>query len=147
MTKLVRDVMKIGVPVCTRATTLANVARLMAQERATAIIVMDDFGACGVVSQSDLLQAFTRNYELLTAEEVMTDVIYSVSPDAPITTAAHMMLDERVHQVFVMHDHPGPARPSAVVTLNALVREMAGLEPEKPQMVRPPRAANKPVSN
>jgi hypothetical protein len=30
-----------------------------------------------------------------------------------------------------MHEHPGTGKPSAVVTMRAIVREMAGLPPER----------------
>lgn len=133
MTKLVRDIMKIGVPTCNRETRLPEVARIMAREDAEAVIVMDEFGSCGVVSQSDLVRAYPRNYDLLTTEQVMTEKIISIAPDVALTAAAHLMTDEKVHQVFIMHEHPGPSRPSAVVTQQALVREMAGLEPERPE--------------
>ncbi len=131
MTKLVRDVMKIGVPVCNRETKLPQVARIMAAENADAVIVMDEFGACGVVTQTDLIRAFPRNYELLQAEEVMTEKIIEVSPESPVAAAANLMNEDKVHQLFLMHTHPGTSRPSAVITMRAIVREMAGLEPEK----------------
>ena len=136
MYKLIRDIMKIGVPVCKRDARLPEIARIMALENADAIIVMDEFGACGVVSQSDLVRAYSRNYELLTAQDVMTEKIIEVAPEEPITAAANLMNEEKVHQVFLMHSHPGSSRPSAVVTMRAIVREMGGLEPEKNQ---PPR--------
>lgn len=131
MPRLVRDIMKIGVPVCKRETRLPEVARIMAQENANAVIVMDEFGACGVVSQTDLVQAYPRNYEILAAEQVMTEKIIEVGPEAPITVAANLMNAEHVHQLFLMHTHPGPSRPSAVITMRAILREMAGMEPEK----------------
>ncbi len=113
MDRLVRDIMKIGVPTCKREDNLTAVARIMAQENADALIVMDEFGACGVISQSDLAHAFSRNYALLCAQDVMHDQIVAVEPDAPIMTAANLMQDEKVHQLFVMHQHPGLSRPSA----------------------------------
>lgn len=131
MSKLVRDLMKIGVPTCTPDTPLGEVAKTMAREEADAVIVMDDYGACGVVSQTDLVKAFTRNWQALTAKDVMTERIITISPDTAALAAAHLMIDEKVHQVFIMHEHPGPSRPSAVITMRALVREMAGLPPEK----------------
>ncbi len=137
MEQLVRDIMKIGVPTCRREDKLPAVAKAMAREHADAVIVMDDYGACGVVSQSDLVGAFSRNYELLTAQDVMTDKIVGIAPDAPLTAAANIMQEERVHQLFIMHDHPGPSRPSAVVTMGAIVRAMAGLAPGKPELVKP----------
>ena len=135
-TRLVRDIMKIGVPTCTLDAPLPQVAQIMARENADAIIVMDEFGAAGVVSQSDLVHAYPRNYELLAAKDVMTDKIIRIAPEAAVTAASNLMQDEKVHQLFVMHEHPGPSRPSAVVTMRAIVREMAGLEPEKPPAMK-----------
>ena len=134
MTKLVRDIMKIGVPTCTLETSLSEVAKIMARDQSDALIVMDESGACGVVTQSDLVRAYSRNFELLAAKDVMTDRIISIAPETALTAAANLMQDEQVHQVFIMHEHPGPSRPSAVVTMRAIVREMAGLEPERPAM-------------
>jgi arabinose-5-phosphate isomerase len=133
MAKFVRDIMKIGVPICEMETPLPEIAKLMAQENADAIVVMDEVGSCGVVSQSDLVRAYPRNFELLTAKDVMTTKVLTVPPDAAATAVAHMMMDEHVHQVFVMHEHPGAGKPSAVVTMRAIIREMAGLEPDRPQ--------------
>lgn len=141
MAKLVRDLMKIGVPTCEMDTHLNEVAKIMARENAEAVIVMDEYGASGVVSQTDLVKAFPRNWELLTAKEVMTERIVCITPDTAAIAAAHMMIDERVHRVFIMHEHPGPSRPSAVITMNAIVREMAGLPPEKLEL-----PVNKPVA-
>lgn len=134
MSKLVRDLMKIGVPTCEPETRLSEVAKIMAREEADAVIVMDEYGACGVISQSDLVKAFPRNWELLAAKEVMTERIVTISPDTAAIAAAHLMMDEHVHQLFIMHEHPGPSRPSAVITMRAIVREMAGLPPERPEM-------------
>ena len=108
----------------------------MARENSDAVIVMDDFGACGVVSQSDLVRAYSRNFELLAAQEVMTEKIVAIEPDVPVTTAANVMQEERVHQLFLMHQHPGPSRPSAVLTMRSIVREMAGLKPERPEIAK-----------
>ena len=143
MAKLVRDIMKIGVPTCNLETPLPEVAKIMVRDQTDSLIVMDDFGACGIVSQSDLVHAYSRNFMLLTAKDVMTEKIISIPPEAALTTAANLMQDEQVHQIFIMHEHPGPSRPSAVITMRAIVREMAGLEPEKPEL----RRARKPASS
>ena len=132
MAKLVRDLMRIGVATCTLETLLPEVAQIMVRDQTESLIVMDEFGACGVISQTDLVHAYARNFSLLAAKDVMTDKIISVPPEAAVTAATNLMQDEKVHQVFIMHEHPGPSRPSAVITMRAIIREMAGLEPEKP---------------
>lgn len=136
MAKLVRDLMKIGVPTCELDTPLPEIAKIMVRENVDAVVVIEETGACSVVSQSDLVRAYPRNYELLAAKDVMTSKIVNIPPDAAVTAAAHLMQDEKVHQVFVMHEHPGAGRPSAVVTMRAIVRDIAGLEPERPEVVR-----------
>jgi predicted transcriptional regulator len=138
MPKLVRDLMKIGVATCEADTPLREVAQIMARDNVDAVVVMDEFGACGVLSQSDLVRAYPRNYELITAKDVMTDRIVGISPDVAVNAAAHLLTDEKVHQLFIMHEHPGPSRPSAVLTMHAVVREMAGLEPERPERWKMP---------
>jgi CBS domain-containing protein len=143
MSKLVRDLMKIGVPTCTPETRLDEIANVMIREATDAVIVMDEYGACGVVSQTDLVKAFPRHWQSLVAKDVMTERILSITPDVDVLAAAHMMIDEKVHQVFVMHEHPGPSRPSAVITMRAIVREMAGLPPEKTEMPPGKPAAQK----
>ena len=134
MAKLARDIMKIGVPVCEPNSKLDAIAKIMLRDNADAVIVMDEEdGAIGIVSQSDLVYAFTRNWQLLAAKDVMTEKILSVEPESPITAVANMMQDEKVHQVFIHHEHPGTGKPSAVVTMRAIVLDMAGLPPDRPE--------------
>jgi CBS domain-containing protein len=147
MERLVRDIMKIGVPTCNLDALLPEVAKIMARENADTLIVMDEFGAAGVVSQSDLVKAYSRNYQLLAAKDVMTDKIISITPESPLTAATNLMQDDQVHQLFIMHEHPGPSRPSAVVTMRAIVREMAGLAPERLEMKKTRGPAKKTTSN
>ncbi|MBI5033583.1 MAG: CBS domain-containing protein [Chloroflexi bacterium] len=133
MDKLVRDIMKIGVPTCDVNAKLDEIAKIMMRDGTDAVIVMDEEdGAIGVVSQSDLVRAYTRNWQLLTAKKIMTEKILCVDPTSSITAAANMMQDEKVHQVFIMHEHPGTGKPSAIVTMRAIVREMAGLPADRP---------------
>lgn len=126
MSKLVRDIMQIGVPICGRETPLAEIARILVRDRADALIVMDEFGACGVVSQTDLVKAYARADDLAVAEDIMTEQIVEVAPDVPLAAAGNVMIEAHVHQLFLMHGSPGPSRPSAVLTEQALVRELAG---------------------
>ena len=134
MDKLVRDIMKIGVPTCDVDAKLEDIAKIMMRDGTDAVIVMDEEdGAVGVISQSDLVRSYMRNWQLLTAKKIMTEKILTVEPDTTITAVANVMQDEKVHQVFIMHEHPGTGKPSAVVTMRAIVREMAGLPADRPQ--------------
>ena len=70
---LVRDLMSVGVVTCKPATPIAEVARLLLEKEIEGVIVLDNEGhASGVISQNELMRAYSRvNCGVLTAEEVM----------------------------------------------------------------------------
>jgi CBS domain-containing protein len=122
--KLVRDVMQFGVPVCKTSTSLPDVARLLAQEVRDILVVMDDEGILGVVSQSDLARAFLSDYESMTAKDVMSPEISSVSPDASLKTAVEQMIEKGFHQLLVAPEIHSAA-PVGVLSKRHLVELMA----------------------
>jgi CBS domain-containing protein len=89
---------------------------------------MRDKSIEGVVSQSDLARVFLSDYEAMTAKDVMSPGMYSVSPDALLSTAVEMMLEKGLHQVLVVPDTKGCAAPAGVLSKRHLVELMAGQE-------------------
>jgi CBS domain-containing protein len=122
--KPVRDVMAIGVPACKTDTSLIDVAHLLSEEGRDILVVMGDEGLKGVVSQSDLARAFLGDYESMTAEDVMSPALFSVSPDTPLRTAVEIMLEKGVHQLLVTPDAENAA-PTGVLSKRHLVEIMA----------------------
>jgi CBS domain-containing protein len=123
--KLVRDLMQIGVPACKTHSSLTDVARLLAREARDILVVMDDQGVQGVVSQSDLARAFVSDYLSLTAQDIMSPRMFSVSPDIPVKTAVELMLEKGVHQLLVMPHNGENAVPVGVLSKRHLIEIMA----------------------
>jgi len=122
--KLVRDVMAIGVPACKPMTSLPDVARLLSEEARDILVVMGEKGVQGVVSQSDLARAFLGDYESMTAKDIMSPEMYSVSPDIPLKTAVERMLDKGFHQLLVMPETHKSAAPVGVLSKRHLIELM-----------------------
>jgi CBS domain-containing protein len=122
--KLVRDVMAIGVPACRSDTSVVDVARVLAEEARDILIVMGDQGVEGVVSQSDMARAFLRDYTEMTAGQIMSAGVCSVSPDLPLAAAVETMIEKGYHQVLVA-DEGGSATPLGVLSKRHLVELMA----------------------
>jgi CBS domain-containing protein len=123
--KLVRDVMEIGVPVCKINTSLPDVAWLLSHEARDILVVMGDEGVEGVVSQSDMARAFLSDYESMTAKEIMSPGVYSVSPDASLKTAVEEMIEKGFHQLLVAPEGDESAAPVGVFSKRHLIELMA----------------------
>ncbi len=124
--KLVRDTMQLGVPTCKTDTPLPDVARLLSEEERDVLVVMGEKGVQGVVSQSDLARAFLGDYRSMTAQEIMSVKVHSVSPDIPLKTAIEMMLEKGVHQVLVMRvNGGGKPVPTGVLSKHHLIELMS----------------------
>jgi CBS domain-containing protein len=123
--KLVRDVMEIGVPVCKTNTSLPDVARLLSQQTRDILVVMGERGAEGVVSQSDMARAFLSDYESMTAKDIMSPGIYSISPDIPLKAAVEKMIEKGFHQLLVAPGKDESAAPVGVLSKRHLIELMA----------------------
>jgi CBS domain-containing protein len=123
--KLVRDVMAIGVPACKTDTSLTDVARMLSEEVRDILVVMGDKGVEGVVSQSDLARAFLDDYESMTAKDIMSPGMYSVSPDIPVKIAVEKMIEKGFHQLLVTPDTHGVTTPVGVLSKRHLIELMA----------------------
>jgi CBS domain-containing protein len=124
--KLVRDTMQLGVPACETNTPLTDVARLLAREGRDVLVVMGEDGVQGVVSQSDLARAFLGDYQSMTAQDIMSAEVHSVSPDIPLKTAVEMMIEKGVHQVLVVRvNGGGKPVPTGVLSKHHLIELMS----------------------
>ncbi len=124
--KLVRDIMQLGVPACETDTPLPDVARLLSEEERDVLVVMGDQGVKGIISQSDLARAFLGDYQSMTAQEIMSIEVHSVSPDIPLKTAVEMMLEKGVHQVLVVRvNGGGKPVPTGVLSKHHLIELMS----------------------
>lgn len=87
----------------------AGIARALAQHRIGAVLVRDpQGGVLGIVSERDIVRALAAQEEgivRLRAEQMMTRVLHTITPETPITTALSMMTDRRVRHLPVLDAH------------------------------------------
>ena len=96
----VSDALHSGVVACSMRTSLRSAARMLAENRAQAMLVFgrstDDgppASACGIVSDDDLVKAVVgRDLDDTTAGDVAHFPIRSVEPDEPLSAAVLMMV-------------------------------------------------------
>jgi YD repeat-containing protein len=124
---LVRDLMTVGAATCSPNTPMSDVARLVLDRGLEGVVVLDQDGnGIGVVSQDELVQAYTRDdWGNLTAEAIMREGVPQVPPDIPLTAAAQLMQDQGVRVVFLMHHANGVIYPAAVLSYRHLLRHIA----------------------
>ena len=91
-------------------TSLRDIHRMFLEEEIHGAPVVDDDGrVCGVISSLDLLRPGADDIdsgepERLTAMDVMTRELVSVSPNLPIADVAQTMREHHVHRVLVIED-------------------------------------------
>jgi CBS domain-containing protein len=128
--RLVRDLMKVGVPTCGPDIRVSELARLMLDRNLEAVVVLDvESGhAIGVVSQRELVSAYSREEARdLTAEDIMREGVPQSPPDIPLEAAAQIMLDMGVRAIFQMHHAGGVEYPAAMLTYNHLLRHLSAI--------------------
>jgi CBS domain-containing protein len=132
ITKLVRDLMHIGVTTCQADTLLVEAVRILFHEGLESLIVLDgNSHAVGMLSRREAVAAFgqsganMRDIKTLTVGEMMRPDIPQVPPDIPATAAAQIMLDQGVREIYLMHHGGGISWPAAVLRFEDVLRYLA----------------------
>lgn len=87
-----------------QATVLAA-AELMNQHRVGCLVVCDEQGVCGILSERDILQrvvAARRDPNSTTVAEVMTTHVIFAAPDMPIEQAQRIMMEKRIRHLPII---------------------------------------------
>ncbi|MGQ9459392.1 MAG: CBS domain-containing protein [Anaerolineae bacterium] len=130
MAVLVRDIMKRGVPTCQFDTPVLQVARQMLRANADAVVVVDDLGEVGgIISRTDIVRLHSQRYWEMRAEDILTYNVFTIMPDVPVNAAAQLMLDNRIHQLVILHARPAPQRPVGILTMRDVIRYMVESAP------------------
>jgi len=134
--ELVRDVMHEGVITCKPDTPVTEVIHTMNEYDISALVVVDDEGyAVGVVSRTDLVNAgfvtpYLHHFRGMTAEHLMSSPVIAVGPDTPLTEAARILREKRIHRLVVVNEEdPDHLRPIGILSVTDLVRELEELAP------------------
>lgn len=132
---LVRDVMRIGVPTCKLADTVAHVAALLIDGGHTAVIVLDEEADTrGWINEHILASAYARaattsgDASTLAAQDVMDEDVPECASDLPLAAAIGIMADLGVDHLFFLHRAAGRMWPASVLSLRDVVKALAGPE-------------------
>ncbi len=127
MDRIIRDVMHRGVVTCRVDTNAPEVAKIMLDNDVSALVVTDErLDSCGIVSKTDLIGYYGKDLSLITAEDIMSPKILTVSPDTLVYEAVQLMLEHRVHQLVIVTQAGAHRRPVAIFTTGDAVALMAG---------------------
>ncbi len=125
--KFLRDVMTKKVITIPSTLSIREISKIMAREEVSGVAVVGhERGVMGIVSECDVLRHFgKRNWELLTAEEIMTPYVESIRPETTLEQAADVMQKKRIHRLLVMgRDLSEPQMPVGIVSASDIVREI-----------------------
>jgi CBS domain-containing protein len=133
----VRDVMRKGVVSCAPNLTLREAAKLMAEAKVRALVVIDEHCAlAGILSQSDLVNATlaqrdtaqrdTPRWQETMVCEAMTQDVLTVTPDTPLSEAAKILVDNNVHRLVVIDNQRSSCSPVGVLSVGDIMRRLTG---------------------
>ena len=121
--KRVRDVMTRGVITVPFDTPVSEIAKLLVRERISGIVVTAPSGeAVGVISEIDIIKAFDKDWDRLTAEDVMSTVVRTIDPETTLRKAAAIMRDLNIHRLVILSLKPAPGVPIGILTASDILR-------------------------
>jgi CBS domain-containing protein len=85
--------------------TVLAAAELMNQHRIGCLVVCDEQGVCGIVSERDILQrvvAARRDPSTTRVADIMTTQVIFALPDMPIEQAQRIMMEKRIRHLPVL---------------------------------------------
>ncbi len=127
MERIIRDFMQRGVVTCGIGATAAEIARIMLDNNVSALVVIDErLNTCGVISKTDLIRFYGKDLSVITAEDIMSHKILTISPDTLVHEAVQLMLEHKVHQLVIVTQAGAHRRPVAIFTSGDAVALMAG---------------------
>jgi len=134
MTKFVRDLMHIGVVTCPIDTPVLNAIKTLKSKNLESLVVLDKYSrAVGVFGRPEVIAAYTRaganphHLKRLTVFDMMRPNIPEIPPSIPAVTAAQIMIDQSLREMFIMHHQDGgtPDRPVGVLSVDDVITYLA----------------------
>jgi CBS domain-containing protein len=123
--------MRKGVISCAPGLTLREAAKLMAEKKVRALVVIDEHCAlAGILSQTELVNATlirpqSSRWQEMTVEKVMTHDVLTVAPETPLSDAAKLMVDHDVHRLVVIESQHSACIPQGVLSVGDIMRRLA----------------------
>jgi CBS domain-containing protein len=131
MERTVGEVMHQGVLTCLRDTPIQDVARRMADQDVSALVVVNDEGLMvGLISRTDLVNArlyeqYWKNWRGLTAGHVMVTDVVAARPSDTLQQVSKLMMERHIRRVVVVEENVHGLKPTGVLSITDLVRDIA----------------------
>jgi predicted transcriptional regulator len=125
--KLVKHIMHNGVIGCRSDTPLSEVVRILSDTDIHALVVTGDSGeVVGVISHMDIIKHHDEDLTQVSAQDVMTGRVITITPDAKVTEAIDVMVKNRIHRLVVSEAEGDKLLPVGVLSTTDIVRKMRG---------------------
>ncbi|MEA3335984.1 MAG: CBS domain-containing protein [Chloroflexota bacterium] len=126
--KTVLQAKRLGIEGCSADDRLGPIARRMADDDISALVVVDDEGFLrGIITRSDLLRAYAndRQWKAKPVGDYMTSDVITVGPETSLSDVVATLTARNVHRLVVVRQEMGKERPIAVISDSDLVCDMA----------------------
>ena len=123
-TKLVRDLMTVGVPTCKLSTPIIEIANFLLNHNVEEMVVLGSEGeGVGIVGFEELVAAFKDEpVDQIIAEDVMREGVPELPSDIPVVLAAQIMRDKGIRVGYMMHNSAGIIYPAASISYRHILR-------------------------
>jgi CBS domain-containing protein len=123
----VREYMHAGVISCSPDAGLEEVAGIMREQRITAVVVVSDGVAVGIISQTDLVNAafvqpYMRYWRGMAARHLMSSPVVCVPVDASLAHALEVLESRKIHRLVVTESMLAGERPVGILSLTDIAR-------------------------
>ena len=120
---LIQDIMTRALITVNTSTTVLQIAKMMEQGGIGAIIVKENDGPVGIVTDRDFATKIAaHNLPFDThVEKIMSSPLITINHDAPISTAAEMMTSKKIRKLAVTEN----GKIVGIITSTDLVAHLA----------------------
>jgi len=121
--KKVREVMTRGVITVAHDTPVNEIVKILVRKDISGIAVTaPDNEAVGVISEIDIIKFMDKDWDSLTAEDVMSHFVRAVDPETTLRKAADTMKELNIHRLLVLSLSPAPGVPIGILSASDILR-------------------------
>ena len=121
--KKVRDVMTRGVITVAYDTPVNEIVKILVRKDISGIAVTaPDNEAVGVISEIDIIKFMDKDWDSLTAEDVMSHFVRAIDPETTLRKAADTMKELNIHRLLVLSLSPAPGVPIGILSASDILR-------------------------
>nr|AAU82791.1 inosine-5'-monophosphate dehydrogenase [uncultured archaeon GZfos1C11]QNO55188.1 putative protein [Methanosarcinales archaeon ANME-1 ERB7] len=121
--KKVREVMTRGVITVAHDTPVNEIVKILVRKDISGIAVTaPDNEAVGVISEIDIIKFMDKDWDSLTAEDVMSHFVRAIDPETTLRKAADTMKELNIHRLLVLSLSPAPGVPIGILSASDILR-------------------------